>query len=190
MYLLKMRPEQLQDAHHDKLLERHPLMNDYTVARAFAISIGAENASEKMYQGLERKFADHEDIAAFWKQYATDEASHAKALESMLARLTPEQLSAPVDPQTVAALQVLASFSVEKALQRVKNLEDAHQLVSEVENGETNAIFEFLLMFEQDEQMRDFLRTQLNKHITRLTDGIPARYKGILSRKAIQALDP
>ena len=164
-------------------------MSDFTVARAFAIAIDAEKAAEKMYQGLERKFADHEDVVAFWKQYTSDEASHAKALEGMLARLTPVQLSAPVDSQTVGALQTMASFSVEKALQGVKNLEDAHQLVSEVENGETNAIFEFLLIFEKDEHLREFLRTQLNKHILRLTDGIPARYKGILARTAIQALD-
>jgi rubrerythrin len=164
-------------------------MKEFTVAQAFIIAIAAEKAAEEMYQGLEAKFANHEDIAAFWEQYAGDEVEHAEALEGMLARLTPAQLSAPVDSPTVAALQVLAGFSVEKALKGVKNLEDAYQLVSEVESGETNAIFEFLLMFEKDEHLREFLRAQLDKHITRLTDGTPARYKGILSRKAIQALD-
>jgi rubrerythrin len=164
-------------------------MKEFTVAQAFTVAIGAEKAAEKMYQGLEAKFANHADIVTFWEQYASDEAGHAKALEGMLARLTPAQLSTPVDAQTVGALQVLAGFSVEKALHGVKNLEDAHQLVSEVESGETNAIFEFLLMFEKDEQLREFLRAQLNKHITRLTDGIPARYKGVLYRKAIQALE-
>jgi hypothetical protein len=78
---------------------------------------------------------------------------------------------------------------VEKALPGVKNLEDAYQLVNDIENGETNAIFQFLLdNFETDVQMRDFLLAQLNKHITRLSIDLPVQYKGILSRKAIQAL--
>ena len=164
-------------------------MSNFTVAQAFAIAIGAEKAAKMMYQGLEAKFANHADIAEFWQQYAGDEAKHAEALEGMLARLSAEQLAAPVDAQTVAALQTMAGFSVEKALLGGKNLEDAYQLVSEVENGETNAIFEFLLMFEKDEHLRVFLRAQLNKHMKRLTDGIPARYQGILSRKAIQVID-
>ena len=164
-------------------------MNNFTIAQAFAIAIAAEKAAEELYLGLEAKFANHADIVAFWKQYTCDEAQHAEALENMLVRLTPEQLDAPVDLQTVDALQTLAGFSVEKALQGVKNLEDAYQLVDEVENGETNAIFDFLLIFEKDENMREFLRNQLNKHMARLVDGIPAKYKGILSRRAIEALE-
>ena len=85
-------------------------------------------------------------------------------------------------------LQAVTGFSVEKALLGVKDLEDAYQLVNDIENGETNAIFKFLLdNFETDEQMRDFFRAQLNKHIARLSIKLPAQYKGILSLKAIQA---
>jgi hypothetical protein len=90
----------------------------------------------------------------------------------------------------VELLQAVAGFSVEKALLGVKNLEDAYQLVNDIENGETNAIFQFLLdNFEADVQMRDFLRAQLNKHIAKLSIDLPVQYKGILSRKAIQALE-
>jgi hypothetical protein len=72
----------------------------------------------------------------------------------------------------------------------VKNLEDAYQLVNDIENGETNAIFQFLLNnFEADVQMCDFLQMQLNKHIAKLSIDLPTQYKGVLSRKAIQALE-
>lgn len=164
-------------------------MDNVTVAQAFEAAISAERAAQQLFQGLETKFAPYEDVAAFWGQYANEEAKHAEWLEGLKARLTPEQLSGAVDDHTVELLQAVAEISVEKALLGVKNLEDAYQLVNNIESGETNAIFQFLLNnFETDPQMRDFLRMQLNKHIAKLSIDLPAQYKGILSRKAIQAL--
>ncbi len=164
-------------------------MEEITVAQAFEVAISAERAAQKLFQGLEAKFAHQEDVATFWKQYADDEAKHAEWLEGLEVRLTAEQLSGLVDAHTVELLQAVTELSVEKALFGVKDLEDAYQLVNNIESGETNAIFQFLLNnFEADVQMRDFLRIQLNKHIAKLSIGLPAQYKGILSRKAIQAL--
>jgi rubrerythrin len=164
-------------------------MNDMTVAQAFEIAIAAERAAERLFQGLEAKFAHHEDVAAFWKQYAYEEAKHAEWLEGLQARLTPERLSERVDDHVVKLLQAVMELSVEKALSGVKNLEDAYQLVNDIETGETNSIFQFLLnTFEADEQIRDFLRMQLSKHIGKLSVDLPAQYRGIPARKAIRAL--
>jgi rubrerythrin len=165
-------------------------MENVTVAQAFEVAISAEKAAEKLFQGLEAKFANHQDVAAFWEQFASDEAKHAEWLEGLKARLTAEQLSRLVEPHTVELLQAVTKLSVEKALLGVKNLEDAYQLVNDIENGETNAIFQFLLNnFEADVQLREFVRTQLNEHIAKLSTDLPVQYKGVLSRKAIQALE-
>jgi rubrerythrin len=165
-------------------------MDDVTVAQAFEAAIAAEKAAERLFQGLEAKFAHREDVAMFWEQYARDEAEHAQWLEDLKARLTPQRLSEPVDAHIVEMLQVVTGYSVDQALLRVRNLEDAYRLVNDIENSETNAIFRFLLNnFEKDEQLRDFLQAQLNKHISRLSIDLPVEYKGILSRKAIQALE-
>jgi protein involved in sex pheromone biosynthesis len=84
----------------------------------------------------------------------------------------------------------VTGLSVEKALLGVKNLEDAYQLVNDIENGETNAIFQFLLdNFEPDEHMQVFLRAQLNKHIAKLSIDLPIQYKGRSYRTTIQALE-
>ena len=163
-------------------------MDNVTVAQAFEVAIAAEKAAEKLFLGLEAKFARHADVATFWKGYALDEVQHAKWLEGLKARQTAEQLSSLVDAHAVELLQAVSGLSVEKALLGVKNLEDAYQLVNDIENGETNAIFQFLLdNFETDEQMQVFLRAQLNKHIAKLSIDLPVQYKGILARKAIQA---
>lgn len=165
-------------------------MDKVTAAQAFEVAIAAERAAESLFRGLEAKFARHEDVAAFWRQYALDEVQHANWLEDLKARQTAEQLTSLVDTHTVELLQAVTGISVEKALLGVKNLEDAYQLVNDIENGETNAIFQFLLdNFEADEQMQVFLRAQLNKHIAKLSIDLPIQYKGTLSRKAIQALE-
>jgi rubrerythrin len=163
-------------------------MDNVTVARAFEIAISAERAAQQLFQGLEAKFAHYQDVAVFWRQYADDESKHAEWLEDLRARLTAEQLSGLVDDHTVGLLQAVTELSVQKALLGVRDLEDAYQLVNDIESGETNAIFQFLLNnFETDEQMRDFLRMQLTKHISKLSIDLPAQYKGTLARQAIRA---
>jgi hypothetical protein len=92
--------------------------------------------------------------------------------------------------ETVAQLEVARRFSAEKALQSVKNLEDAYILVNDIESGETNAIFKFLLdNFEADARTRDFLRRQIDKHIASLSLNLPTDYKGVSTRKAMLTLD-
>jgi hypothetical protein len=165
-------------------------MDKVTVAQAFEVAIAAEKAAERLFRGLEAKFTQHADVATFWRGYALDEVQHAEWLEGLKAKQTAERLSSLVDAHTVELLQAVTSLSVEKALLGVKNLEDAYQLVNDIENGETNAIFQFLLdNFEADEQMQVFLRAQLNKHIAKLSIDLPLQYKGKLSRQAIQALE-
>jgi hypothetical protein len=162
-------------------------MNE-TLEDAIAIAIGAEQTTEKLFRGLEAKFASYEDLAAFWHQYAMDEVGHANWLKKLRDRLTPEQLSETIDKQVVEMMQSINEFSVEEALEHVKNLEDAYQLVTQVENGETNVIFKFLLdHIETDDALRIFVRNQLSKHVAKLVLDLPSQYKGSLARRVILA---
>ncbi len=161
-----------------------------TVSQAFEIAIAAEKAAEKLFQGLEAKFAQQADVAAFWKQYASEDALHAKWLEDLRTRLTKAQLSELTDPHTLELLRSMSGYSVEQALLGVKDLEDAYQLVTNIEYGETNAVFQFLLNHcEKDKQLRSFLQAQLDKHIMRISIDFPAKYAGIQARRAIRALE-
>ena len=136
------------------------------LGQAFEIAIAAEKAAKALYQGLELKFADQTNVASLWRNYARNEAEHVQWLTVLRNKLPPEKLSHPVDAAMMDALRVVARFSAEPALNGVENLEDALQLVSELENGETNAITRFLIHhFEPDEQLREFLESQLIKHI-------------------------
>jgi hypothetical protein len=81
-------------------------------------------------------------------------------------------------------------FSVEDALKGVRNLEDAYQLVNELENSETNAIFEFLIAnFAEDQKTQAFLRSQLRDHVGKLMIDFPVQFKQADVRREIGALD-
>ena len=163
-------------------------MKSVTVEDAFEAAIGAERAAEEFFHGLEAKFNDNNDVSRLWRQYAEDEAMHANWLETLKAKLDQNELSKFVDEHTVQLLEVVARISVERALDSVHDLEEAYELVNEIENGETNAIFRFLTdNFEADEKMRDFLRGQLNMHVARLTIDLPPQYRGAATRRKIKA---
>jgi len=164
-------------------------MKPVTIQEAFEIAIAAERAAESLFHGLEAKFADHENVAVMWQDYAQDEDKHAERLISIRSKVTTDQLAQQVDADTIALLQAVNEISVEKALKGVKDLEDAYQLVNEIESGETNAVFRFLLdNFEPDPQMRDFLRAQLNLHVARLENELPPPYRSRIARQLVKAV--
>ena len=163
-------------------------MSNITVETAFKAAIGAEKAAKEFFLGLEAKFSHNEEVSQLWKQYAEDEAMHASWLDNLKAKLGQEELSKFVDEHTVQLLEVVAKISVEKALEKIHDLEDAYEFVNEIESGETNAIFCFLIdNFEADEKMRDFLRSQLNEHVGKLTIDLPPQYRGAAARRKIKA---
>lgn len=161
-----------------------------TVAELFELAIAAERTAEDLYRGLAVRFVHHREVADFWGEYAAEEAGHAQWLERLRDSLSPEQLSAPADPLMLRNARRLRQFSVENALQGIRNLEDAYQLVNELENSEINVVFEFLITnFSSDEKAQSFLRSQLREHVARLAREFPTQFKGVVVRQSIEALE-
>lgn len=166
------------------------MSNKATIKELFELAIAVEKATEELYRGLEAKFAPHQEVADFWREYAAEEAGHAQRLERLRDELNPEQLSAPADPLMLKDVHKILQFSVENTLKGIKNLEDAYQLVNELENSETNAIFEFLITnFSSDKETQSFLRSQLQDHIAKLTTRFPTQFKSAARRRGIEALE-
>ena len=166
------------------------MSNKAPVTELFDLAIAAEKAAEELYRGLEAEFAHHQEVADFWRKYAAEEAGHAGRLEHLRDRVSPEQLSAPVDPLMLKDARKLLQFFVENRLKKVKDLEDAYELVNELENSEINVIFEFLItVFSSDEKTQSFLRSQLRDHITKLMTEFPAQFKSVTRRRAVKALE-
>lgn len=163
-------------------------MPNETVAKLFTMAITAERQTETLYQRLMDMFASYPDVVAFWQQYATEEAGHARWLINLRDRLTPEQLAEPADADMLKMANRVLDMSVDDLLAKVKNMDDAYQLVNELENSETNAVCEFLIdHFAADEKARAFLRSQLQGHVARLMTDLPAQFRGKSNRQSIQA---
>jgi hypothetical protein len=166
------------------------MSNQSTLADLIQLAIQLEESAEMLYRGMATRFAHHPEVAAFWERYAAEEVGHARWLERLRRTTSPEQLAMPADPLMLQTARRLQQFSVEMALGRIRNLEDALQLAIELENSETNAIFEFLIVnYSTDRGVVGFLRNQLKNHIVNLTETLPTPYKGKMQRLAVQVLE-
>jgi rubrerythrin len=153
----------------------------------FRLAVQAERTAELLYKGLADLFAAYPTVADFWMQYAKEESQHATWLLSIQKELSPDQLEAPADPAIVEKLQAVRYFSVEDALNQVRTLEDAYQLVSDLENSETNAVFEFLVdRFAEDARTQAFLRAQLKEHMGNLLINFPTSFGTTTARRLVR----
>ena len=161
-----------------------------TVNELFELAIELEKDAESLYHRFAKMFAHEKDVADFWRKYADEERGHAAFLERIRSRLTEETLSAPGDNSMLKSVHKGIKNSVNYQLQTIQTLEDAFQLAMELENSETNAIFEFIITsFSAEELVKShgFLRTQLKKHCNMLTDDFPTRFKSKLMRMKVNA---
>ena len=159
-----------------------------TIQQAFIEAIQAEKSAENLYRGLEQKFSSEPQVASFWRLFATEEATHFEWLNDLAARLSQSEREKLVDTHTQDLFYEVRLFSWEKALANIHDLAEAFEEVNDLENGETNAVFRFLIdNFEVDKSMRDFLLAQLAFHIARLSTNLPVAFRDILNRQATKA---
>jgi rubrerythrin len=161
-----------------------------TVEQAIIEAIQAEKTAEEVYLGLEQKFRCEPEVAAYWKQFAVDEFNHAEWIKNLTVHLTASDLEKPVETQTEYLFYKAGLLSSETVLAGIRNLAEAFDTATALENGETNAIFCFLIdNFAVDQHIRDFLLAQLAQHIHRLSRNLPVACRNVAARQSIKALD-
>lgn len=160
-----------------------------TIAELFELSIALEHAAETFYRGLAVKFAHEQEIVLFWKVFEREEAGHARFLETLLERLSPEKLRQEAPAELLAAARRLLQVSPESVLAGVNNLEEAYRIAIETENSETNLIFEVLITdFAITSQAVHFLKVQLKEHADRVQRAFPPRFDSTQARLAMKAV--
>ncbi|MGC9356989.1 MAG: ferritin family protein [Anaerolineae bacterium] len=166
------------------------MKKDKTVAQLFELAIHAEYLFEEMYEGLARKFGHYPEVADFWTVMSREERGHAHALKQIRDDLEAAQLQAPADPEVFAQAQAAQQIVVEDTLARITNLQQAYEIVSAYENGETNAVFEFLITrFSVEPGVSEFLRKQLGEHLMHLMRDFPEPFTTTARRRDVEALD-
>ena len=164
--------------------------NAETVGKLFEHAINLENGAETLYRNFGKIFSHYPEVARFWERYADEEKGHAAYLKRIQAGVDASRLSHPADRVIFQKVQQCLRDVAQVKLEEIQTLEDAFQLATELENSETNAIFEFIIVnFSSDElaKSNQFLRTQLNTHIVRLEDDFPAPYKSKHARESAAA---
>ena len=157
-----------------------------TVDQLFDYAIELERAAETLYRQMGKLFAHQHDVAQYWEHYADEERGHASYLERTKAGVSAERLALPADGKIITDTRKCLDVLSRKKLESIHNLEDAYQLATELENSETNAIFEFMITnfsTVELEKSHKFLQIQLGSHIARLETELPEAYKSKAARQ-------
>ncbi|KAF0106923.1 MAG: hypothetical protein FD146_2281 [Anaerolineaceae bacterium] len=163
-------------------------MTNATIADLFELSITLEQTAEMFYRGLAARFAHAPEAAAFWKNYADEEAGHARWLEDLRAQLDESKLRQPANAALVESARRLLRKTPEEALAGITNLEEAYQTAVETENSETNTIFEFLITdYALTNRSKDFLRAQLHDHADKVSREFPSAFQSRMTRLEVKA---
>jgi rubrerythrin len=149
------------------------------------LSLEFEQNARELYKKWSEIFAKIPDVAAFWSELAADESVHARLLEDLRARPSPEQLTTIIESNLIGDTKRLLVY-LQKG-QNIGNLDQAYQYANMIENSEINPLFEVIMStFEPDEKAITLLRSQLNEHIGKLTYKFPKRFSRPELRQAIK----
>lgn len=145
-------------------------MSEDTVETMFSLAIQAEQAAREFYEGLLHQFGHAPRAAAVWQEMMEDEEEQIRFLEEVRARLTPEQLRDPANPDIMQKLRECLEFSPQDTLQGIRDLNDAYHYAHELEYSEINAILEFIINeYHLDPAVRAHLVDHyLQTHVKRL----------------------
>lgn len=161
-----------------------------TVGSLFGRAIELEHKAAEVYTRLAEKFEHEPRVAAFWREYAAEERIHAQALVSIRAKMEPEVLAQEADIRIMNYARKAMALAVDETVDAITNLDEAYELANDLEVGETNAIFEFLITeYEVAKEARGFLRSQLKEHVTKIAMHFPAGYQFKADRLTVEARD-
>lgn len=157
-----------------------------TVGALFEYAIALERAAESLYRHFAAIFSHYPEVARFWNAYADEERGHASYLEQVRAGVSAERLSSPADNAMLQKVHYCLEAAAQAQETNIENLDEAYHLAVELENSETNAIFEFMIVNFSTEELakaHKFLKTQLSSHVARLENDFPNPYKSRTARQ-------
>jgi rubrerythrin len=160
-----------------------------TVADLVGLAIQIENTCQALYESMEKKFSHQPEVASYWHRYALEEAGHARWLADLRAKSATDELAKQADADVLTHAQKMLENASVQGNKNIHNFEDAYQIANELENSETNAVFEFLISnYAGDRGTVNFLRTQLEVHMSNLQNNLPQAYQSKSARQSLKAL--
>jgi hypothetical protein len=160
-------------------------MKANTAGELLELSLGFKENARELFKKWVQLFAGVPDVTAFWSGYASGEAYHARLLEDLRRRLSPEQLVTHIENELAGETKRLLAFLQKE--QDIETLDQAYHYANMIDNSEINPLFEVLLsIFEKDEKTIALIRLQLTEHIGKFTNNFPRRFSRPELRQAIK----
>ena len=171
-------------------LESLKTTETWTLGGLFEVVLVYEVAACDLYLGLAEKFAANPSISEFWKTMAAHGQSHIRTLKQAYESLSPQDIESSVNQEVVEKVQSLPNLSVKDILMSIDNLEDAYQLVSEIENVAVSVRFIFLTqkLFDSKAHKRPIVNS-INQHLQSLMS-FPQTFGDAAIRRNIPIDDP
>ena len=162
----------------------------YPASELLELSIGFEEDTQKLYERWARKFSRLPDVAAFWRDYAKDEGTHARLLKELRARLSPDQKATLIECELVGdTRRLLISIEEDERAHKIIDLEQAYQYASQLERSEINPLFMIITsFFEADEEAKAMLRSLIDQHIHKVINNFPERISSSTQRREIKVV--
>jgi rubrerythrin len=159
-----------------------------TVDALFDLAIDLEHRAAELYEVLATKFEHEPPVAEFWREYAEEERTHARTLTSIRSRIGEDVLAGEGDERMMNYARKEMDRAVDQTVAQISNLDEAYELANDLEVGETNAIFEFLIdEYAVAQEARGFLRSQLKEHVTKIAMRFPEGYQSKGERLSVEA---
>jgi len=135
----------------------------YTLSEVIKVGIQSEKKLQMIYMNFSNLFMNLAEIRDFWRELSNDEKMHAKCLEQL--KFNREDLFKMVDGVIQEKVASLENISVDKLLLKVKNLDDAFEIMHKLEHSEIDFMFEFLMGKSIDSQDRmEIINCKIRKH--------------------------
>jgi rubrerythrin len=162
-------------------------MKAYMVGELLELSIEFEKNAQEVYKKWAGKFASVPDVAAFWRDYSIEESIHARQLEKLRARLSPDQLATLIESELAGDTRRMLAALQNEQEHDIQDLDQAFQYANMIEHSEINPLFEIIMStFEPDQEAIALLRSQLEKHINRLIYEFPKRFSSSKLRRELK----
>jgi hypothetical protein len=117
---------------------------EHTVEHLFELAVKIEHQASLLYETFSKMFSHFPELDDFWRTMIDEESAHERLLQDARDLLSPAQLQAPADDRMMRDATRVRRLFADDLNETIQTLDDAYELMHNLEYSEMNAIFQFL----------------------------------------------
>lgn len=146
-------------------------LNESTLSNLFECAIVNEMKAADIFAGLSEDYSHIPEIKEFWNEMHDDEIMHAEVLKKIHNELPPERLNEAADHFVCEYVERAYQLLVRISNDEPANLNEAYELVHELEFSELNEAYMILIKHRVGtETSKDFIKEEIKTHQKKMVD--------------------